>query len=375
MPAAHSLNLPSISEEEDEEEEEEVDNDDDDSGSGSPPSSPSVGPVTSDRRATGDWTMRRKSLLGGEGAPLIPRPRPALRFAHKLKSNLSASSKTSSSDRDVAREKAELTRSSVERLDSQMSQMRQDMVRLTDELRGVTLMLQQLCTDSAAPRTEAVLPPLVPPSRPTADQCPTDDQQERGRCSLQQSSSNCQPCCQQLGSGVASPRPCARSAGSSHTRASQTECSLLDELLNKISDSGSPPPNSGYSSSSSNETTKLLMIGMQAQRNADDSETASDDSVLRASVPQTQAKSLDLSPSASSAAARRPARTAWSAVSVALPAPNAASARASVQATSRRALSETSQSCAIDMDEVSAGGSSSRQTDGPATSPSRRKLC
>jgi potassium voltage-gated channel Eag-related subfamily H protein 8 len=373
---SHSLTLPSISEEEDEDEDDDdADNDDnDDSGSGSPPSSPSVGPVTSGRRATLDWTVRRKSILSGEGTPLIPRPRPTLRFAqNKIKNTAASSCKSApvSEKKELLREEVELTRSSVDRLDSQMTQIREDVSRLTDDLRNALIMLQQLCSQQQQPAVRCQQPDKavscqeIPPCggenvTKTHTGLHVSDSLSQ-KCSSQ-SLTNSSSCSQLV-------TPCKASA-IRQTRASQTERSLLDDFINKIPDSGSPPPNSGYSSSSSNEERVKFLIGMQSQRNAEDSESASDDSVLRPSTSLTMQSisSRDASPF-------KGPRNSWSTVQSladtssfpALPHP---SPRPNTGQQLRTRI-EQQQQCAIDM-EVPARGS---QSDGKSDSPSLRKLC
>ncbi|XP_074604833.1 eag-like K[+] channel [Brevipalpus obovatus] len=76
----------------------------------------------------------------------------------------------------------------------------------------------------------------------------------------------------------------------------QTDRSLLEELLSKLNDSGSPPPNSGYSSSSSNEDKVRYLMGLHGSR-TEDSGSISDDSVLKNSLTiQSMTSSRDVSP-------------------------------------------------------------------------------
>lgn len=367
LQGAHSLTLPSISEEEDEDEDEDdADNDDnDDSGSGSPPSSPSVGPVASGRRATMDWTVRRKSILSGEGAPLLPRPlhRPTLRFAHsKGKSNLSSACKPPPPDKNDLREEVEMTRSSVQRLESQMTQIREDMGRLTDELRNAMLMLQQVCNQCAADRLQpdkAVSCQEIPPRAETVTNTPVVSESLSQKCSSQSLTNSSS--CSQL---VPPSKPSVR-----QTRSSQTERSLLDDLLTKITDSGSPPPNSGYSSSSSNEERVKFLIGMQSQRNAEDSESASDDSVLRASTSLTiqSMSSRDVSPF-------KGPRNSWNTVQ-SLGEPSSFSPLSQCPRPHTGQLgargTRADQQCAIDME----GSARSSKTEDKTGSASLRKLC
>lgn len=369
LQGSHSLTLPSISEEEDEEEDDDdADNDEnDDSGSGSPPSSPSVGPVASGRRVTMDWTKRRKSILSGEVTPLILRSRPTLRFAqNKIKNNVHVASKTSSSlEKSELRVEVEMTRSSIERLDSQMTQIRQDMGRLTDDLRSAMLMLQQLCSSSShssstrcqhdkAASCQEITPHSETSSRPVSESLSQ-------KCSSQ-SLTNSSSCSQLV--VVAATKPSVR-----QTRSSQTERSLLDEFLNKITDSGSPPPNSGYSSSSSNEERVKFLIGMQSQKNAEDSESASDDSVLRASTSLTMQSmsSRDVSPF-------KGPRNSWNTVQSlgdASSFPASQCPRPLTSQLSGQRVKREEEPCAIAIDMEG----SARSTQADTNAASRRKLC
>ena len=389
MHGAHSLILPSISEEEDGgEDEDDADNDDnDESGSGSPPSSPSVGPmVVGGRRGTADWTIRRKSILSGDGVPLLPsRTRPTLRFTqNKAKNNSCPTPKTHSTDRPNLREEVELTRSCMERFDTQMSQMREDMAHLSQEFKHVMSLLQNLCAshgnlnDNQSSLNKASSCREIPQSvdkegTPAAVTCSSLSQ----KCSPQPHSlTNSSSCSQLTKGGPNSKGSCLKSV--IQTRNSQAERSLLDEYLNKITDCGSPPPNSGYSSSSSNEGKVKILIGKQSQKHAEDSESTSDDSVLRASNSLTiqSMSSREVSPF-------RGSRSSWTAaqsladtsfVSPPLLHSSCRPQKSEPQSSSRLNRSLTAESgrqCSIDMEETS----SSSQADGQTSqSRSLRKL-
>jgi potassium voltage-gated channel Eag-related subfamily H protein 8 len=309
---AHSLTLPSISEEDDEEDDEDADDDDhEDSGSGSPPSSPSMGTAVQRNRVNADWNRRNIINASTEGMPLIQptaNRRPALRFQQN-KQHSSTSKGSSAPEKLDLKEEIELTRCSVDRLDSQMLSIKQDMSKLSDDLKTAMALLQQLCSTSgasSASTTSSRLPQDKTVScqditnctagdltaiRVLDDKCSSPSLTNSSSCSqikLPQLPSNVKPV------GITGEVP---SRVWSQTRGSQTDRSLLEDFL-KMTDSGSPPPNSGYSSSSSNEDRVRLLIGMHCQRNTEDSESASDDSVLRASNSLTiqSTSSRDVSP-------------------------------------------------------------------------------
>ena len=315
---AHSLTLPSISEDDEEDDEDDADDDDhEDSGSGSPPSSPSLGTAVHRNRVNADWSRR---TTASEGVPLIQptvNRRPALRFAQNKQNSATFGSKGSSAEKLDLKEEIELTRCSVDRLDSQMLQMRQDMSRLTDDLKIAMVLLQKLCSGMSSTTTgtkcTSTLAPRLPSDGQTSVSCqeiasrseqisPSHaivDENVSQKCSSP-SLTNSSSCSQMLPQTQSSVKPSIEPSSRtwSQTRSSQTDRSLLEDFLTKITDSGSPPPNSGYSSSSSNEDRVRLMIGMHCQRNTEDSESASDDSVLRASNSLTiqSTSSRDVSP-------------------------------------------------------------------------------
>ena len=163
------------------------------------------------------------------------------------------------------------------------------MSRLTEDVRLVMRLLHQLCTERP-PATRSACDPRPENGQQQPRAHLTDSPKCPSRCSPA-----CGPGCQHTARASALHSKLDVS-GCSHTRGSQTERSLIEDLLSKMPDSGSPPPNSGYSSSSSNEERVKLLIGLQTQRNAEDSESASDDSVLRASLAFRSTSSRDTSP-------------------------------------------------------------------------------
>lgn len=307
---AHSLILPSISED-DEEEDEDDDHDgdhDDDSGSGSPPSSPSTGGgrpiaavpssamVPSRRRTTFDhWDHRRKN--GTEPIIQGQHRKPALKFCTK---NISQTSK-SSSERTRSKESHDAVDSSrIDRIDSQLNSLSCEMSKITSDMRLIMDFMRQMCGNNQSvdcsengttTTATTISSSKVATNTSTSEECRlviTDPSSPK--CSSLTSTSSCS---QLLA-------PIQIKVGSSN-KYCQTERSLLDDLLTKMTDSGSPPPNSGYSSSSSNEEKVKYLIHCQ-NRNAGiegDTESISDDSVLRPSnslTIQSMASSRDVSP-------------------------------------------------------------------------------
>lgn len=151
------------------------------------------------------------------------------------------------------RDEMEQLRGSVDRLDAQLKNVSQDVSGLTQELRASARLLQQLCNGC-----QPASPPLPP-----------------------QPSPHPQPLC---------PVPPRRV---SH-QGSQTDCSLLEEMLVKMADSGSPPPNSGYSSGSSNEERVKFIIGHPSPRRCIAS--SSEDSALLSVSRDHLVASATLSP-------------------------------------------------------------------------------
>lgn len=107
------------------------------------------------------------------------------------------------------RDEMEVLRTSVDRLDTQLKSVTQDVSNITHDVRTALRLLQQLCG----------------PSRTSSSPLPNPGP-------LQYASQSC-----------------------------QTDWCLLEDMLAKMADSGSPPPNSGYSSGSSNEERVRFVIG------------------------------------------------------------------------------------------------------------------
>ncbi|KAL1429931.1 hypothetical protein MTO96_015430 [Rhipicephalus appendiculatus] len=152
------------------------------------------------------------------------------------------------------RDEMEQLRGSVERLDAQLKSVSQDVGGLTQELRASARLLQQLCSGCVQLATRS---PGTPPGG--AKLPPSQQQQQQHQTPLGSPNGLMQ-----------SPPPFSVTTPQSQLRVShrgsQTDCSLLEEMLIKMADSGSPPPNSGYSSGSSNEERVKFVIGHPSPR-------------------------------------------------------------------------------------------------------------
>lgn len=302
---SHSLTLPSISEDDEDDdvdnEREDRDQDEDDSGSGSP-SPPPMGILSRKRRSIND------SFGGRDNVPLImPAPRrPALRFC-STNSSSSTKSRSSGSKAEVTGPKSslkqpqpsnselhdqvELTRSSVERLDTQMSSLTRDVSKLSEQVNASLGLLLELCSKSK-----------VAIEQQTSSGGGNCDKRVRGAINKTHSLDENRLMPSQSIAANGSKRHQPPVMGKPHKTSSsgtQTERFLLEDLLCKMTEgSGSPPPNSGYSSSSSNEEKVRYLMGIShsGHRVADD-ECVSDDSGLKNSLTiQSITSSRDVSP-------------------------------------------------------------------------------
>uniref|UniRef100_L7M9E4 Voltage-gated inwardly rectifying potassium channel KCNH3 n=1 Tax=Rhipicephalus pulchellus TaxID=72859 RepID=L7M9E4_RHIPC len=151
------------------------------------------------------------------------------------------------------RDEMEQLRGSVERLDAQLKSVSQDVGGLTQELRASARLLQQLCSGCVQLATRS------PGTPPGGVKLPPGQQQQQHQTPLGSPNGLLQ-----------SPPPFSATTPQSQLRVShqgsQTDCSLLEEMLIKMADSGSPPPNSGYSSGSSNEERVKFIIGHPSPR-------------------------------------------------------------------------------------------------------------
>nr|XP_037292128.1 potassium voltage-gated channel subfamily H member 8-like [Rhipicephalus microplus] len=151
------------------------------------------------------------------------------------------------------RDEMEQLRGSVERLDAQLKSVSQDVGGLTQELRASARLLQQLCSGCVQLATRS------PGTPPGGIKLPPTQQDQQHQTPLGSPNGLLQ-----------SPPPFSVTTMQSQLRVShqgsQTDCSLLEEMLIKMADSGSPPPNSGYSSGSSNEERVKFIIGHPSPR-------------------------------------------------------------------------------------------------------------
>uniref|UniRef100_T1KB18 Cyclic nucleotide-binding domain-containing protein n=1 Tax=Tetranychus urticae TaxID=32264 RepID=T1KB18_TETUR len=434
---AHSLTLPSISEDDeddeeedrmedgedeeeggddqgnDEEDEEEENGDkrhakgvnegydDDESGSGSPAVSPPLGLRSRNRSVTHNWNLmsndqsaelNESPLHGHSHQPknqVSTARRSALRFTAspivKPQQNNSPSNRRSTLNCDGKVEKkvknedkllrtdSSSDRESIDRIDGQMNVIRQDVARLSNDMRLTLTLLQKLCSSDSNQRSQGrsidktqSLGELSGKSdRSLGSALSTGSGRNEVGGSVSGSASLGGPLSidesistiNRLGSGI---NGCSELSGksvcgvngaicslesslrllddpsnsdsvnsslitqrnsnmietinnvnsdnnnhnaNSHSllnsrtsSATQTDRCLLDELLAKLNESSSPPPNSGYSSSSSNEDKVRYLMGLHCNR-TEDSESISDDSVLKNSLTiQSITSSRDVSP-------------------------------------------------------------------------------
>ena len=313
---AHSLTLPSISEDDEEDEDgEDGDHDDDDSGSGSPPSSPSTGggggggggavavsTVAPPRKRTvllDHWDHRGRTHRGNGEGPIIQgqHRKPALKFCNK--NNLSQASKTSS-ERTRSKDSSNgIDTTRIDRIDSQLNSLSCEMSKLASDMRLIMELMRQMCTRESAQSSASTSEERsgIGVKLTHSDECRlVITEPSSPKCSSLTSTSSC--------SQLLAPSVPLKVGLSS--KCCQTERSLLDDLLTKMTDSGSPPPNSGYSSSSSNEEKVKYLIHCQNRSERErgggaegDTESISDDSVLRPSnslTIQSMASSRDVSP-------------------------------------------------------------------------------
>ncbi|KFM57464.1 Potassium voltage-gated channel subfamily H member 8, partial [Stegodyphus mimosarum] len=167
------------------------------------------------------------------------------------------------------RDEIEMTKNSVERLDSQMTSLTQDVATLSQEVRTTLALLQQVCERGGAfpPQTTQSCEFLPIRQLPTNPFLPRRSSSQPLRV----------PSTGDLGDLEEEQTP---STVNSET---QTDWYLLDEIIIRRPDPGSPPPNSGYSSCSSNEDRVRFHIGHASSTSVtrEDGDYSLDDSVLK----------------------------------------------------------------------------------------------
>ena len=242
--AAHSLTLPSISEDDEnnEGEDDENDNRDDSDDSGSPPESPpaSSNPVFSSH---GLWESKNNN----ENVPILTNRRTHITPRINFMKNIRMSSSMSSSDSLDVKDHLKITQNSVAELDTKITSMTEDIDKLSADMKTMMFLMQKMYNingdgpqnesqkysvqscDSIPNKTTARVNDSLKPNQLSHS---SSVQLKDTRLSAITSNVNVTKHLNQTNSGT------------------QTEKFLLDDLLCKwaTTDSGSPPPNSGYSS-------------------------------------------------------------------------------------------------------------------------------
>ena len=245
------------------------------------------------------WDHRGRTHRGNGEGPIIQgqHRKPALKFCNK--NNLSQTSKTSS-ERTRSKDSSNgIDTTRIDRIDSQLNSLSCEMSKLTSDMRLIMELMRQMCTRESGQSTGNMSEERsgIGMKLTHSDECRlVITEPSSPKCSSLTSTSSC--------SQLLAPSLPLKVGLSS--KCCQTERSLLDDLLTKMTDSGSPPPNSGYSSSSSNEEKVKYLIHCQNRSERErgggaegDTESISDDSVLRPSnslTIQSMASSRDVSP-------------------------------------------------------------------------------
>lgn len=146
------------------------------------------------------------------------------------------------------RDEIEMTKNSVERLDSQMTVLTQDVATLSQEVRTTLALLQQVCERGGA---------LPPQTTQSCEFLPVRQNPTNPFLSRRSSSQPLRPSSDMQESEDDGPK---HAPSTTHSE-TQTDWYLLDDILSRRMDPGSPPPNSGYSSCSSNEDRVRFLIG------------------------------------------------------------------------------------------------------------------
>lgn len=266
---AHSLTLPSISED-DENNEEDDDNEDGNHGDHSddsdspPPSPPPPPPINSSNNFNtqdiwdSKFGMKNKGF--GDGVPLLNthyRRNPSRANQNK------SMRKDCSVDTIDIKDQIESTQNSVTKLDSQISKLSKDVFKLSSEMRTTMNLVQKFCQINLAPNriannlqvksSQSLEAIHTFPNRPIGQFIdPTNSNYTKYLIHSAVSSSNASqfPPFYDPNNYIANSNILTINPSEKNTSGTQTEKFLLDDLLCKWvnTDSGSPPPNSGYSS-------------------------------------------------------------------------------------------------------------------------------
>ncbi|CAG2169674.1 unnamed protein product [Oppiella nova] len=298
MQTAHSLTLPSISEDDEEhdDEDDEREGRDDSDDSGSPPQSP---PGGSSAIAFNNTHAVWESKTNAENAPILSARRAHMTPRINFIKNIRMSSSMSSADSVDVRDQLKITQTGVEELDTKLSTLTEDVDKVSHDMKTMMFILQK----------------LYHLNEETTHHIDTNLNQSLDSMSAKTAVRNnlCQPMLKETQRlSLNSSNICGSKYFNKTSSGTQTDRSLLDDLLCKwaTTDSGSPPPNSGYSSSSSHEERMRFMTGVSHCSRIDvDNESISDDSVLKNSLTiQSLASSRDVSP-------YKPSRNSWNTAS------------------------------------------------------------
>lgn len=175
----------------------------------------------------------------------VKKTKPSLCYSN---SNLKASTES--------KESQDLNQSNIEKLDSQIGLMFQDVTKLSNDVKLILALIKSMSKIKSAK------------AQSTIQKAP-----ENLEKSVNFSSDNIEKV-------KISSQICLNYEPFKVTSSTQTDRFLLDELISKLTDAGSPPPNSGYSSSSSNEDKVRFLTNLYSNR-AEDSENVGDENVSK----------------------------------------------------------------------------------------------
>jgi potassium voltage-gated channel Eag-related subfamily H protein 8 len=237
MQTAHSLTLPSISEDDEEhdDEDDEREGRDDSDDSGSPPQSPPGG--GSSAIAFNNTHAVWESKTNAENAPMLSTRRAHMTPRINFIKNIRMSSSMSSADSVDVRDQLKITQTGVEELDTKLSTLTEDVDKVSHDMKTMMFILQK----------------LYHLNEETTHHIDTNLNQSWDSMSAKTAVRNnlCQPMLKETQRlSLNSSNICGSKYFNKTSSGTQTDRSLLDDLLCKwaTTDSGSPPPNSGYSS-------------------------------------------------------------------------------------------------------------------------------
>ena len=243
--AAHSLTLPSISEDDENNEDDDDDeheNRDDSDDSGSPPQSP---PASSANvfASSGLWDSKNTT----ENVPILGSRRSHIGPRVNLMKNIRLSSSASSAESIDMKDQLKMTQNSVTELDAKISVLCQDFDKMSADMKTIMFLMQKMYNSGEnASQNESLRFAFSHPSVQSSE-CLSN------KTSLKVNT-NANTLGQWSSAQLKDRVPLITTNASKHlaqtNSGTQTERFLLDDLLCKWAntDSGSPPPNSGYSS-------------------------------------------------------------------------------------------------------------------------------